>query len=142
MASSAVKKLFWRVEIHRDKAAMRKAYRDYLCRGHRCRGNDDRFGAIVMPCAHLKKARNGRWVADQRLGKVLFARTQIRQEEITHESVHMATGFIRRTRGTAEKPGPIDLGSGSGPREEDVAYAAGNSARQIVNAGYRAGLWR
>lgn len=141
-AKATDRKLFWVVMIHQDHRAMRETFRDELVSGHRFRGDDNSFGAIVMPTVTMKKARNGRWITKPSLGHCLFTKTQFSSEEITHESIHMSTGYLRRIAGEPTRQGKIDLGSECGEREEDVAYAAGNCARQIVAAARKARFFR
>lgn len=92
---------------------------------------DDRFGAIVMPQKTILYTK-GEEIALPTLGYVLFSKTQIGCETISHEAVHMATNYFRHIGMWME----LDA-EGCDDNEETLAYAVGNCANQVVRGLYK-----
>lgn len=69
------------------------------------------------------------------LGIAFFCGQHINAEIVTHESVHMATSFLRRIRKSLKLTSEIDF------REECLAYAVGQCTKQIAQYLYDHKLW-
>lgn len=69
------------------------------------------------------------------LGYALFRLGRIDAEVVGHESVHMATEFLRRTRRS------VRLNDEIGYREECLAYATGICVAQLANYLHSHDLW-
>lgn len=88
-----------------------------------------------MPEIVQKKVGN-RWVSDKFLGYVLFSQTQLDAGTVSHESVHMALGYMRRARQTVKLRSFID------DNEEVLAYHIGNMVNQLNNHFHTHGCYR
>ena len=114
--------LFWVVHVCPNRRSM-------LRRFHRLRGpmpyNGEKFAACVMPITRQAIGADGKTTTFPILGNVLFDLTHFSVEALAHESVHMATGYLRRKRRT------VKLGQHADEREEQLAYPAGRCAEQI-----------
>lgn len=69
------------------------------------------------------------------LGEVLFSGPHVNAEIVAHESVHMATCFLRRIRKSLKLRSQIDF------REECLAYIVGECVSQIANYLHQHKLW-
>jgi hypothetical protein len=126
------KAMYWTVLVFRNKRDMRIAFHEL----NHTEDKDDRFGAVVMP-QETEKYVDGKWQSLPSLGYVLFSKTQLSSDEIAHEALHMAAGYLRRTN-----PEALSLGAdGTSDNEECLAYAAGRCARQFVIGLYRQKVW-
>jgi len=122
---------YWMVRVFKTRGHMRRAFHK-LDISH---DKDDRFAAIVMPQERQKLVR-GRWrSASPNLGYVLFARTYVCAEVLCHESVHMATNYLRRI-------GKLRLHQKHDKGEETLAYHTGWCGRQLNNGFHKFKCWR
>lgn len=120
---------YWQVLVFKGKPSMHEAYAKM---GVRWPLN---FNAIVMPRAVQKRARGGEWKTMPHLGYVMFCRTHAGSEVVNHESVHMAVAFLRYCR-----PQSLTIRNNH-KHEEDLCYASGCCARQIVSNFYARGIY-
>lgn len=117
--------LYWTVRVYTNRGYMRKAFHVLNVSDD----HNDNFGAAVLP--QLRKAFiRGRWkIADHSLGYVLFSQTQLCMETQSHEAVHMALGYLRRTKKLPK------LKREANEAEEILAYCVGRCAAQL-NRGF------
>ncbi len=90
---------YWQIEFHKSRRTFLRKYRD-----------------ISAPS----------WVVDMRYF-ALFDPTALTYETVSHEAVHLATGFIRLT-----KISKLNLSEETDIREEILAYTIGACVKQIM----------
>lgn len=88
------------------------------------------FGAITIPRWRMRQNETGEWYYVPNIGDVLFCTHQLGTETICHESVHIATDYLRLL-GKLQLTDCIDMG------EEILAYAVGQTMSQIVASLYK-----
>ena len=87
------------------------------------------FGALTIPS--YRQRRDGNVIITApKIGDVLFYRGLLGSGVIAHESVHMATSFLRIFNS-------LKLGDKIDDREENLAYCIGSCTRQIVDKLYK-----
>ena len=116
---------YFTICIYADLGWMRRAYR--MMSPHTPEERIANCAAAVIPMRRIWVQRNKRDKISPNIGFVLFARRYAGMEVITHESVHMATTYVRAIRRS------LNLGPDIEEREERLAYAVGNIARQIAS---------
>lgn len=124
--------LYWHVFVFQSHKKMYEGF-------HKLNHSDDKsedFGAIVMPERRFKVGcRDSEMLVHPILGFVLFSKDQLGSETTAHESVHMATHFLRRKRKS------LQLSQENGEREETLAYTIGIVHVQLVQHLYEHGVY-
>jgi hypothetical protein len=95
---------------------------------------DGGYGALTVPLWREKYLEDGSVLLAPKLGDVLFYRDCLGSECVSHESVHMATSYLRRI-------GSLKLGSDIDDDEELLAYCIGICTQQIVDKCYENELY-
>lgn len=128
--NKAIDKCYWDVMVFKDRGAMRRACRELS--PPECI-ETDAFGAIVMPVQTDHVGANRKVETQPSLGYVLFARTQIGAETVSHEAVHMALHYFRHAG--------INPNLHKSDTEESLAYAVGLCSGQVVAALWKHGAY-
>lgn len=115
--------LCFRVMIFDKHEEMKAAYRKLSAD---CPQHED-FGAVTMPMV-VQRLERGKWTTSPILGFMLMSCEQLDNETVSHESVHMAIEYLRRT-----EPKALRLLKECGEREESLAYSVGECVGQITS---------
>lgn len=89
------------------------------------------YGALTIPLWREKfDSKSKAWIVAPKIGDVLFHKECLGMTVITHESVHLATSFLRVLK-------ILKLSEQIDESEEVLAYCIGSIARQIVEKLYQ-----
>lgn len=122
---------YWTVLVLANRGYMRKVFHQL----NATKDHDDRFGAVVMFQEQHQLVR-GSWKVAPSLGYALFAKTQLCMETQCHEAVHMALGYLRRTK---RLPRLLNVVNND---EENVCYFAGYCASQLNSWFHKLGCYK
>lgn len=117
------RKHYFSVHVFASQAEMYRKYDQLSIFGPR---SDPDYSAITMPLVRRKFDAKGNSKLMPKIGNALFWQGSLGTTAITHESVHIATTYLRVLNELRLDPGNID------DEEEKLAYSVGSVARQIV----------
>lgn len=137
--------LYFQIQVYETKDKMLDGYSELRPEWNR---EELKFDACVVPIERRKISTDGSEELNPEIGCVFFHRQRVGSEITAHESVHIATSFLRVTRQSENiyLATPYEELSREGYRkkmlnEEYLAYLIGNANRQLVSAFYDLGIY-
>jgi len=122
------RRAYWNVYVYDSADGMFEHAERHQSTGDKSRG----YHAITLPIIKCRK-RDRHWALMPHLGDVVFHKGRVGSTPISHESVHMATHFLRLLN-------LLKLGDEIDESEELLAYAVSSCVVQLVNGFYAEGL--
>ena len=115
---------YYNVHVFADREAMWR----FGARVSTCK--ETGYAALTIPLWGERVASDGQIIKAPKIGDVLFYRGCLGSECITHESVHLATSYLR----VIDR---LKLNDQIDNDEELLAYCVGSCTRQIVDRLYK-----